>query len=285
MPAWKPVLQRALGDVTAAAQDMQRSVVPGSTVLFLAPHPDDEFFGCPAFMLTLVGQGCKITLLTATDGERFTATGCGSRLEESTRVAKSKHWSHVALHLPDGNLGSNITKLDAGILETIADSDGHRFDMIVAPMWCDYHRDHRALGMSLLRVVRKLPYEIRPSNLVLYYTMAFPTRVPALMRPLVLGGEEWLDMIASWRCAYICSMSESAVRLWMTSRRVIGDIVEQRSYGEVVLLASANDVELLCEAALNGEADAASLLRGRFALTNLARGLVSGTLSTVRRGR
>lgn len=282
---WKPILLHALGGSTETAQDMWKRMSPGSTVLFLSPHPDDEFFGCPALMLMLSDHGCKVTLLTATDGEGFTATGYGDRVEESRRVAESKHWSHVALHLPDGNLGSNASELDTSIRKAIADSHGQHFDMIAAPIWCDYHRDHRALALSLLRVARTLPPETRPNTLAFYYTMSFPTRVPSVLHPLVLDGKEWLEMIASWRCAYSCSMSESAVQLWMASRRVIGDTIGQPFYGEVVLFAPTDDVELLCEAALNGEADAANIARGRFALTNLPCGIASVMARALCRGK
>ena len=41
----------------------------GSPLLVLAPHPDDEVFGCGAVLLEAVRGGCDIHVVVVTDGD------------------------------------------------------------------------------------------------------------------------------------------------------------------------------------------------------------------------
>lgn len=129
---------------------------PGG-VLILAPHPDDEVFGCGGAIAGHVqaGHPVHIVLLTAGGhGEEDAGQGyADNRLAESTEAARvlglppPKCWG-----LPDREVtyGEALVRR---ILQAVADTGA---DVVYAPSPWELHPDHRATALCAIEAVRRL---------------------------------------------------------------------------------------------------------------------------------
>lgn len=144
----------------------------GSTVLVLAPHADDETFGCGGTIAWLVDAGVRVVVAIVTDGARGDPENyCGGKVQEVRReealaaanilgVAQT-----VFLDFPDGELQADDALAAAllGLLEAV------RPAWLLAPDENDAHRDHVAVALAAQRAcgqwaargetVRGLAYE------------------------------------------------------------------------------------------------------------------------------
>ena len=121
-------------------------------VLVFAPHPDDEILGCGGTLALLARLGCPIRVVIVTDGAGAGGLPEGAatvRKEESRRGLKMIGIEDVVfLDEPDGAF-----RATAAFDETIrALLSSFRPDTILMPSPLDYHRDHVALGLALLRL-------------------------------------------------------------------------------------------------------------------------------------
>lgn len=126
-------------------------------ILLIAPHPDDETLGCGGTLALLKKNNCRIKVVIVTDGND------NSLAEETPDVAiRRQDESREALSIlgisdilfltePDGNCEYNkhlIKQLDDVINEFKA-------DWIFSPSVLDCHRDHCAIGLSVLSIWQK----------------------------------------------------------------------------------------------------------------------------------
>lgn len=152
-----------MGRNTSRSKVEEPSLVPYAAVsqvgrgpaLVLAPHPDDEVFGCAGAVMRHQANGDAVTIVVVTDG------GAGStdpeayvkaRRAESERAAevlgvpRPEFWG-----LADRSLvyGEALTaRIEAALART-----GACFVYLPSPT--DLHPDHRALGLSGLEAVRR----------------------------------------------------------------------------------------------------------------------------------
>jgi LmbE family N-acetylglucosaminyl deacetylase len=130
------------------------AALAGRPVLVLGAHPDDEVLGVGGLVHALVGAGCDLRFLWATDGE---ASHPGStsgvvpalpalrRAESRAALAAlgAAGASRLHLGLPDGGL--------ADCQDEPADRIGslvHRGEVLLAPWSSDGHPDHEAVGRA-----------------------------------------------------------------------------------------------------------------------------------------
>ncbi|MEO8114349.1 MAG: PIG-L family deacetylase, partial [Phenylobacterium sp.] len=161
------------------------SEIPARSVLVLAPHPDDEAFGCGGAILRHVEQATPVRVAVATDGALGLGGKARARYTERRRgesraaaailgYGEPEFWG-----LPDQSLAYGEA-LVAAILQAMAGAD-----LVYAPSVYEMHPDHRALGMAAVEAVRRAGgatrlalYEIGvplPPNLLLDIT-AFAER-------------------------------------------------------------------------------------------------------------
>ncbi len=129
---------------------------PGG-VLVLAPHPDDEVFGCGGALAGHVQAGHKVhvVLLTAGGhGEEDTSKGyADTRLSESTDAARvlglppPRCWG-----LPDREVTYGEALVHR-IVQAVADTGA---DVVYAPSPWELHPDHRATALCAIEAVRRL---------------------------------------------------------------------------------------------------------------------------------
>jgi LmbE family N-acetylglucosaminyl deacetylase len=160
---------------------MLRDALPRGRVLVLAPHPDDETFGCGGTLALHRDEGDPVRVLVLTDGAAGDPAGhypaaeyVGIRQAEARRacgllgIADLDFW-----RLADGKL-ADVADLPARLAEAIGP---YRADILYYPSSLELHPDHWAAGLAVeaLHASGQLPcaaygYEIwsalQPTHLV-----------------------------------------------------------------------------------------------------------------------
>lgn len=125
-------------------------------VLVLAPHPDDEIFGCAGAIMRHLAAGDPITVIVLTDGGGTWADGperdayVALRREESRTAANILGYGEpVFWEYRDRALRCE----EPLIQRLLAATTGFRW--LYAPSPHEIHPDHRALGLATLEVIRR----------------------------------------------------------------------------------------------------------------------------------
>lgn len=122
-------------------------------ILVLAPHPDDEVFGCGGTLARCAGQGAAICVVIATDGGHGgDAAYAAGRREESRAAAR-------VLGLPEPVFwGLQDRRLCYGedlIGRIVAALEAQGSRLCVAPSPAEVHPDHRALALAAAEAARR----------------------------------------------------------------------------------------------------------------------------------
>lgn len=135
-------------------------------VLVLAPHPDDEVFGCAGAILRHVADGDEVQVIIATDG----AFGGGQDGEHYASIRQAEscaageilgYGSPIFWGLSDRGLLGDAA-LVARIESTLAE---YRPALVYAPSWWEIHPDHTALSIAVTEALSRVTHEVQ---LVLY---------------------------------------------------------------------------------------------------------------------
>jgi LmbE family N-acetylglucosaminyl deacetylase len=137
--------------LTARASDATDALT-GRSLLVLAPHPDDETFGCGALIARARATGVSVTVVVATDGSRCATS---ERLEPAQIAALRRVELRAAcdrlgvrtddtitLGYGDGTLAARLPELTAAVAGLIARL---RPDVVLVPCAQDQHPDHRSV--------------------------------------------------------------------------------------------------------------------------------------------
>ena len=136
-------------------------------VLVLAPHPDDEVFGCGGAIMRHVALHQPVHVIIATDGAHGVGTDermgyIQQRQQESLAAAAVLDYGTPTFWgYPDRALAYG-EKLVSEIVDAIGKTQA---DLIYAPSVYEIHPDHRALGMAVLEAARRCG---SPIQLALY---------------------------------------------------------------------------------------------------------------------
>ena len=144
----------------------ERSLVPyaastfsGKRVLVLAPHPDDEVFGCGGALADLVERGARLDVILVTDGaaearhEEERGRIASARMEESRRALESLGGGTVhAGGIPDRGAADRLLEIEALIAQWLVELAP---DLVFAPSPVETHPDHRAVAVALFRVAAR----------------------------------------------------------------------------------------------------------------------------------
>ncbi len=148
-----------------AIPDKAETTIRCRRALVLAPHPDDEIFGCGGAIAAHVAAGVPVRLIILTDGALFADPGV--RASESRAAAQvlgaaePEFWGY-----PDGGLVYGDA-LVARIAETLRSSES---DLVYAPSPEEVHPDHRALAMAAMEAVRRVGGATR----IAFYEVGMP---------------------------------------------------------------------------------------------------------------
>ncbi|WP_293267678.1 PIG-L family deacetylase [Neptunomonas sp.] len=144
------------------------TTLPAKSVIVLAPHPDDEVFGCAGTLNQLQASGTDIHVLILTDGvlihewaDQPAEIATKKRHEKKLRRQKESIAAAAVLGYPlpqflgfqDGQL-LNEESLLPTLQKKIEDISP---DLILAPSIWEMHRDHRAVAQVALKLLLKTP--------------------------------------------------------------------------------------------------------------------------------
>lgn len=146
------------------------SAIPARGVLVLAPHADDEVFGCGGSIAAHVRSGVPVSVVVLTDG-----AGHGEpsqRVQESRAAAEvlgygtPEFWSY-----PDRGL-----RCDEGLVQRVTQALADRgADLLYAPSPWEFHPDHRQAAAIAAEAVR------RTGTRIAYYEVGAPLRPNLLL--------------------------------------------------------------------------------------------------------
>src|SRR5882724_203198 len=169
-------LARKLWADTGGAAPRLIDLPPGTRVLVLAPHPDDESIGCGGTLARWRQAGRAAKVLFLTDGRqgsrslRALAEHDPRRLEAEQRLIETRRQeAKLALQAlavdefafadaPDGELWRHVESVAKVIARTVEEEGP---DLIMLPFFTDRHPDHIAAGACLVRALQ----QISPSRL------------------------------------------------------------------------------------------------------------------------
>jgi len=133
-------------------------ILGNGPVLILAPHPDDEVFGCGGAIMRHVAAGDPITVIVLTDGGGFQAAGperedsvAQRRQESQAAAALLGYGEPVFWEYRDRELRYDEA-LVRRLCTTITMTDAH---WMYAPSPYELHPDHRHLGLAALEATRR----------------------------------------------------------------------------------------------------------------------------------
>ncbi|MGE4064224.1 MAG: SAM-dependent methyltransferase [Rhodospirillaceae bacterium] len=154
--------------------------IPARSVLVLAPHPDDEVFGCGGAIARHVANKTPVRVIIATDGaykkgamgdDGLERARADVRVNESRAAAKILGYGEpVFWRLPDRALAFG----DPLIAKVVAAMDG--VDLVYAPSLAEQHPDHRILAMAAVEAVKA-----RAGVRLAFYEIGSPLRPNVLL--------------------------------------------------------------------------------------------------------
>ncbi len=138
-------------------------------VLVLAPHPDDEVFGCGGTLALWAQSKVPATVHILTDGSAQMPLGesCSGRRAESEAAADiigygtPRFWG-----LPDRGLryGEGLVRRVLKVIEECG------ADWVLAPALSELHPDHQVLGLATAEAVRRL----QGDRILAFYEVSAP---------------------------------------------------------------------------------------------------------------
>jgi LmbE family N-acetylglucosaminyl deacetylase len=158
----------------------EASVFPPRTALVLAPHFDDEVFGCGGAIASLRRAGADVHVLVLTDGAgeepdlaRRAAIASVRRAESEAAVASLGGAKIHAAGFPDRGLSSRLSEA-ADAIRSLAAS--LRPGIVFVPSPVEVHPDHRAAAAAFLSVARAAAGDPFGSAAVAFYEVSQPFR-------------------------------------------------------------------------------------------------------------
>ena len=160
----------------------------GSPVLVLAPHADDEVFGCGGAIVQSVAAGADVRLVILTDGA---AQGDPTvRREEALEAARRLGLSEPEFWgLADRSIRPDDALLADRLLSLLSEMSPA---LILAPSPAEIHPDHRALALLVYGLLQSIPRDSEAGE-ALQSTILAAYEVSAVMRPNLL-----IDVSAEW---------------------------------------------------------------------------------------
>jgi glycosyltransferase involved in cell wall biosynthesis/LmbE family N-acetylglucosaminyl deacetylase len=147
----------AIANEQALFSTIKTAFPPVRKALVIAPHPDDEVFGCGGTLSLLRSGGCMVTIIIVTNGALGDDSVDGKLIEiragESRAAAKLLGLdAPIFWGLPDRGVSYGEI-LIARLIEAIAEFDA---DLVFLPSPSDWHPDHQAIAFAGAEAIRRL---------------------------------------------------------------------------------------------------------------------------------
>jgi glycosyltransferase involved in cell wall biosynthesis/LmbE family N-acetylglucosaminyl deacetylase len=133
------------------------SKITGRRALVLAPHPDDEVFGCGGAIMRHTEANDALQVIIVSNGEYRVdieqQVAYGKTRQKESRIAAKVLGYEMPLFWEIADRSVEYGELLIGrITQAI---EAHGADLVYAPSVHEMHPDHRALGMAALEAVRR----------------------------------------------------------------------------------------------------------------------------------
>ncbi|HWN66348.1 MAG TPA: PIG-L family deacetylase [Haliangium sp.] len=155
------------------------------TALVIAPHPDDEIFGCGGTIHRWKSAGGKVYVLYMTVGTTVDFSDSGrstaeQRMDETAQVARLLDFDGYALAFPGDQYHLRLDAVPQRDLVHAIERGGDislqalRPVVVLAPSIADYNQDHRAIGLATMTAARPGPTKYKSfPPLVLTYELPY----------------------------------------------------------------------------------------------------------------
>lgn len=145
----------------------QTAVPQARAVLVLAPHPDDEVFGCGGTLVQMKAAGAQVIEIILTSGDK--AGDAAVREAESSAASATLGLSVPCFwRLPDRGVTASVHVVERLMHEVVANG----VDLVLAPSPWEVHPDHRAACQLAFETVRRLGGTVRLG----FYEVGVPLR-------------------------------------------------------------------------------------------------------------
>jgi LmbE family N-acetylglucosaminyl deacetylase len=234
------------------------TALPARRLLVLAPHPDDEVFGCGGTLCNMAAAGAEVSVWIVTEGVVRHQWGHlpepeRSRVREqlvATRQAESRRAASLLgcpeprfLTYEDGWLWEEA-ELPQQLLGLL---DEQLPDMILAPSPWEMHRDHRALAAAALQLLAALPDSTR----LAFYEVGVPLPCNYLVDITPVAGHKWAAMQAFTSQLQQQAYAEQLAGLNRFRSYTLGPDVQQ---AEAFYLLAPAEIDTFVESMLAGVA-------------------------------
>ena len=123
---------------------------PGSRLVVVAPHPDDEILACGGLLATAIQHGVAVRVIAVTDGEASHGSAptkmAARRVRESAAGLRALGLDPacvIRLGVPDGSVAQHLAGLGTTLQALLTPSD------VVVSTWAlDGHPDHEATSAA-----------------------------------------------------------------------------------------------------------------------------------------
>ena len=148
------------------------TTLPAQAALVLAPHPDDEVFGCGGAIASHVRAGVPVQVLVLTDGALY--GDASTRQSESLAAAKILGYGVPEFwNIPDRGL-----RFDEALAQRLVEKIAHSgADLVYAPSPWEIHPDHQQAQLLALAAVRRSAPQVR----LAFYEIGAPLRPNVLL--------------------------------------------------------------------------------------------------------
>ena len=158
-------------------------------VWVLAPHPDDEVFGCGGAALSYAAQNAQVHVTVVSSGTGYAQADNAAQIQ-TTRKAETNAALQLMglapaqfLQLPDRGLGQ-CTDLPQKLRQELLQ---HQFEVVFTPSLDEVHPDHLAVTRALFAALEQINAEGGALPWVVQYEVGAP------LKPNLL-----LDLTALW---------------------------------------------------------------------------------------
>lgn len=148
------------------------ATLPARAALVLAPHPDDEVFGCGGAIASHVRHGQPVCVVVLTDGALY-GDATARQLESHAAAAVLGYGLPEFWAFPDRGLVYSEA-LVMRLVHKIADTGS---DLVYAPSPWEIHPDHRQTSMLAVEAVRRSAPDVR----LAFYEVGAPLRPNLLL--------------------------------------------------------------------------------------------------------
>lgn len=156
---------------------------PASSVLVLAPHPDDEIFGCGGLLALYREMAAKIHVQVMTDGAGYQESDQRQSLFDTRKSETNQALARLELAPADflGYADRSLTRrsdLRSVIKKNI---QFYHPDVVLAPSLWEIHPDHLATARAALGAVAELLTAGETAPVLMFYEIGAPQRIDLLV--------------------------------------------------------------------------------------------------------